>query len=142
MQAGLQIYYVIMAFYGFWRWSAQQGEHARTVTTWPLRYHAIALLAVLALSTLTARWLATETQAAWPFLDSATTWASLLATWMMTHTKLENWIYWIVIDAVLCFLFAAQGLYFVALLFAVYLVVSAVGFTTWLKDFRRLAQPT
>ena len=60
----------------------------------------------------------------------------------MAQVKLENWLYWIVFDAISVFLFAAQGLMFVALLFAVYLVVSAVGFVSWFRTWRAPAQPT
>ena len=106
------------------------------VSTWPLLHHLAACAAVVAVSALTARWLAAQTQAAWPFLDSLTTWGSLFATWLVARVKLENWLYWIAIDSLLTFLFAAQGLYFVALLSVVYLGVSTVGFLRWLKTYR------
>ncbi len=136
MQAALQVYYVVISVYGYWHWSRDHGEATKSVTTWPLRYHVIASVATVAVSALTARWLATETQAAWPFLDSLTTWGSLFATWLTARVKLENWLYWLLIDSTLAFLFAMQGLYFVALLSIVYLGVSAVGFAGWLKTYR------
>ncbi len=136
MQAALQVYYVVMSVYGYWHWSRAQGEATRSVTRWPLRRHLLACAVTVAVSAITARWLATETQAAWPLLDSLTTWGSLLATWLTARVKLENWLYWLVIDSTLVFLFAVQGLYFVALLSVVYLAVSAVGFAGWLKTYR------
>lgn len=136
MQSALQAYYVGMAAYGFWHWSGHAGAGARPVSTLPLRAHAAAWAAILLASALTARWLAAETQAAWPYLDSLTTWASLFTTWLVARMKLENWLYWIAIDSVLVFLFAAQGLYFVALLFAAYLLIAVVGFFAWLKAIR------
>jgi len=96
---------------------------------------------IVALSGLTSRYLASETQAAWPFLDSLTTWGSLLATWLTAQVKLENWLYWMVLDAISVFLFATQGLMFVALLFATYLVISTVGYVTWLRS-RRAPAPS
>ena len=92
--------------------------------------------AVVIISAFTAAWLARQTQAAWPFLDSLTTWGSLYATWLQARVKLENWLYWIAIDSLLSFLFGVQGLYFVALLSTLYLVVSVVGFLRWLKTYR------
>jgi nicotinamide mononucleotide transporter len=138
MQAALQVYYVGMSFYGYWQWSRQQGAAAGQVSTWPLRFHLIALAAILVASAVSARWLAAETHAAWPFLDSATTWASLLATWLVARMKLENWLYWIVIDSVCAFLFAAQGLVFVAALFVAYLVIAVFGYLAWLRKLRQL----
>ncbi len=136
MQASLQVYYVVISVYGYWHWSKDEGEVTRTVTVWPLWKNLLACVATVAISAATARWLATESQAAWPFLDSLTTWGSLLATWLMTRVKLESWVYWVVIDATLGFLFAAQGLYLYALLSIVYLGVSAVGFAGWLRTYR------
>jgi len=139
MQATLQAYYVVMAFYGFWRWSKERDEKSNVVTMWPTRAHLIAWIVTFALSAVSAHWLAQETQAAWPFLDSVTTWASLLATWLVARMKLENWLYWIAIDFVLVFLFAKQGMVFVASLFAAYLVISAFGFRSWLENYRQSA---
>ncbi len=136
MQASLQVYYVVISVYGYWHWSKDQGEATRSVTTWSPRTNLVACVATVAMSALTARWLATESQAAWPFLDSLTTWGSLLATWLMARVKLESWLYWLVIDSILAFLFAAQGLYLYSLLSIVYLGVSAVGFAGWLKTYR------
>jgi nicotinamide mononucleotide transporter len=137
MQAALQVYYVVISAYGWWHWTREEeAQGTLAVSTWPIRRHVAACVAVVLISTLTARWLATQTQAAWPFLDSLTTWGSLYATWLQARVKLENWLYWICIDSVLGFLFGTRGLYFVALLSVVYLGVSAVGFTRWLKSYR------
>jgi nicotinamide mononucleotide transporter len=136
MQASLQVYYVVISVYGYWHWSKDEGEVTRTVTVWPPWKNLLACVMTVAISVMTARWLAAESQAAWPFLDSLTTWGSLLATWLMARMKLESWVYWVVIDATLGFLFAAQGLYLYALLSLVYLGVSAVGFAGWLRTYR------
>jgi nicotinamide mononucleotide transporter len=137
MQAALQVYYAVVSVYGWWHWTREeQTQGTLAVSTSPLRLHLFWCLGVFIVSALTAHWLAAQTQAAWPFLDSLTTWGSLYATWLTARVKLENWIYWIAIDSVLAFLFGAQGLYFAALLQVVYLGVSAVGFIRWLKTYR------
>ena len=143
MQAGLQAYYVAMAVYGFWHWSRDAGKATREVSTWPALNHAIAWAVILVASVGWSRYfLAGQTQAAWPFLDSLTTFGSLVATWLMAQVKLENWFYWIVLDAISVFLFATQGLMLVAVLFAAYLVLSAIGFFTWFKTWRTPVQQT
>jgi nicotinamide mononucleotide transporter len=139
MQAGLQAYYVAVSVYGFRRWVRHSKDAESQVTTWPLRAHAASWAVILIVSLLSARWLAAETEAAWPFLDSVTTWASLLATWLVVQMKLENWLYWIAIDVVLTYLFGAQRLYLLALMFACYLCISVVGFLAWFKTYRRQA---
>jgi nicotinamide mononucleotide transporter len=140
MQSGLQVFYVGMSVYGFRSW-AQQGKVAGgLVTRWPVRAHVGAWLAILALSACSSRWLAAETGAAWPFLDSVTTWASLVATWLVVRMKLENWLYWIAIDAVLTYLFVEQQLFLIAPLFAAYLAISVAGFLTWRNAYRLQAR--
>jgi nicotinamide mononucleotide transporter len=137
MQATLQVYYVVVSAYGWWHWSKEQDTQGTlAVTVWPPRLHLAACLAVIVISEWNARWLAAHTQAAWPFLDSFTTWGSLFATWLSARVKLENWLYWIVIDSLQGFLFGMQGLYFFALLSVIYLGVSAAGFMRWLKVYR------
>jgi nicotinamide mononucleotide transporter len=137
MQALLDTYYVIMSVYGFVHWTKNHGAATRVPGFWPLRNHVIAWVVILLVSLLSARWLAAETHAAWPFLDSVTTWASLLATWLEARVKVETWIYWIVLDIGFVFLFYQQGLVFVAALFALYLFISAFGFASWLKAHRQ-----
>ncbi len=132
MQAVLQAYYVGMAVYGFWHWS-REGGATRRVSTLPVKYHLGAWAVIGLASVLTARWLAAETEAAWPLLDSAVTWTSLLATLLTARVKLENWLYWFTADAVAIYLFVAQGLMFVALLFVGFMIISVVGFFTWRK---------
>jgi nicotinamide mononucleotide transporter len=132
MQAALQAYYVAMAVYGFWHWS-REGGATRMVSTMPLKYHLAAWVVIVLVSILTARWLAAETEAAWPLLDSAVTWTSLLATLLTARVKLENWLYWFAADAVAIYLFVAQGLMFVAVLFFAFMIISMVGFVTWRK---------
>jgi nicotinamide mononucleotide transporter len=137
MQAALQVYYVVISVYGWLHWTREeQAQGTLTITTLPVSWHVVAMAGVMLVSTLTAGWLAHEKHAAWPFLDSLTTWGSLYATWLEARVKLENWLYWLVIDSLLGFLFASQGLYLFALLSAVYVGVSAVGFIRWLKTYR------
>jgi nicotinamide mononucleotide transporter len=137
MQALLDTYYVVMSVYGFIHWTRDHGAVTRVPTFWPLRSHLLAWVVILIVSALSARWLAAETQAAWPFLDSVSTYASLLAAWLEARVKVETWVYWIVLDVIFVFLFYKQGLVFVATLFAVYLVISAFGLRSWLTASRQ-----
>ena len=98
--------------------------------------HAAGVAASLLLAVLIARVLAAETQAAWPRLDASSMVLSLFATWLTAAGKLENWLYWIVIDAVQAWLYATQGLVFTGFLFLVYLVIASVGFNEWSKTYR------
>ena len=138
MQSGLQVFFVFMSVYGWLNWtrSARQGE--LPVGRWPAAWHLGAAVAIVLLSLASARLLAAETRAAWPLLDSLTTWFSLLPTWLAARARLEIRLYWIVIDSALVYLFYAQQLYFLALLNVLFIVIAASGFVAWRR--RLLAQ--
>jgi nicotinamide mononucleotide transporter len=136
MQSVLQVWYVGVAVFGFLRWSH---DATTRVSLLPWRGHVAGIAASLLLAAAVAHFLAAETQAAWPHLDASTMMLSLFASWLTACAKLENWLYWIVVDAVLVWLYAAQGLVFTAFLFLIYLVIAAAGFLEWLKIYRSQA---
>jgi nicotinamide mononucleotide transporter len=143
MQAWLNVYYVGVSVYGYWRWTDKEIPRP-VVTLLPLRWHVIGTLAVVLISLLTAQYLVRETQAAWPYLDSLTTWGSLFTTWLTARVKLENWAYWFVIDAVEAFLFFEQKLYLLGLMTAATLVVIIIGHRSWWRSWQeqqRVAAP-
>ncbi|MFT5709890.1 MAG: nicotinamide mononucleotide transporter [Halioglobus sp.] len=142
MESALQVYYLVMAVYGWWYW--RSGESSDTgannelaISTWPLRAHLLAIAGVLLASLLSAALLKHYTQAALPLLDSFTTWGSILTTWMVTRKILENWLYWLVIDSVSIYLYLDRGLYLTALLFMAYIVIVIIGYRKWLLNYRQ-----
>jgi nicotinamide mononucleotide transporter len=142
MESALQVYYLVMAVYGWWHWRAGESSGAEkanklAITTWPLRTHLIAITAVLLASVLSAELLKHYTQAALPLLDSLTTWGSILTTWMVTRKILENWLYWLVIDSVSIYLYIDRELYLTALLFMAYIVIVIIGYRKWLRHYRQ-----
>jgi nicotinamide mononucleotide transporter len=139
MQGLLNVYYVGMSAYGFWNWRRMAERGELPVGFAPIRWHAIAFLVILPLSWFTAGLLARETQAAWPLLDSLTTWFSLYATWLVARARIENWLYWIVIDAILTYLYYMQDYRIIALQFLVFTGLAVAGFVAWHRRLR--AQP-
>lgn len=136
MQAGLNVFYVFMSLYGWWTWTRSAGQGELPVCVWPLGWHIGVALVLMALTWVSARLLATESISAWPLLDSLTTWFSLFATWLAARAILENWLYWIVIDGVLVFLFYMQDSPFLAALNLMYVVIAAAGFVAWRRRFK------
>ncbi len=71
------------------------------------------------------------TNAALPYLDSATTSTSLVAQWMMTKKLLENWLVWVAVDVVYIGMFIYKSLYVTAALYLVFLMLSVMGYRQW-----------
>ena len=132
MESALSVYYIGMAVYGWWQWRTGGSQHkGLNIHTWPIRNHLFIAVSLLAISLVSGYLLSHNTQAAWPYLDSFTTWASVLTTYMVAKKVLENWLYWILIDSISMILYLERGLYLTALLFAGYLVICVFGYLNW-----------
>jgi nicotinamide mononucleotide transporter len=141
MQSALQVFFVGMSVYGWLSWTRSAAAGELPVGLWPHSWHLGAALVVIALSFVSASLLATGTQAAWPLLDSLTTWFSLLATWLAARARLENWLYWIAIDGVLVYLFYVQDLPFLALLNLLFIGIAVGGFIAWRRRLQAQSVP-
>ena len=90
----------------------------------------IGIACVAVLGTLLARF----TDAALPYIDSATASTSLVAQWMMTRKILENWAVWVAVDVVYIAMFIFKRLYLTAGLYAVFLVLAVMGYVRWKRS--------
>jgi nicotinamide mononucleotide transporter len=141
MQSALQVFFVGMSLYGWLSWTRSAAHGELPVGLWPISRHIIAIVFVTLLALAFAQFLATETSAAWPLLDSLTTGFSLLATWLAARARLENWLYWIAIDGVLVFLIYKQGLPYLAFLNVLFIGIATVGFLSWRRRLNAQAVP-
>ena len=66
-------------------------------------------MAVVAASVVNGWLLAHNTDAAAPYIDSFVTWGSVVTTWMVARRVIENWLYWVVVDAVAAWLYFTQA---------------------------------
>jgi nicotinamide mononucleotide transporter len=138
-EAALQPFYAAMAIYGWreWRQGRLPGhfESGLAVSVWSARRHLLAIGSILVASAVAGRVLS-ETDAAFPYLGSFTSIASVVTTFMVARKILENWVYWFVIDSIEVYLYTSRGLYLYAALFVFYLVLVVIGFVRWLRDWR------
>ena len=138
MESGLQIYYLAMAFYGWYQWRGANRETASLrVSKWRAKQHVIALALIATLTFISGSLLNSGTDANLPYLDSFTTWASVVTTFMVARKILENWFYWLVIDSVSIYLYLDRELYFTSLLFAIYIVIIFFGWFAWNRSYRQ-----
>lgn len=138
MESGLQIYYLAMAFYGWYQWRGANRETANLrVSKWRAKQHVIALALIATLTFISGSLLNSGTDANLPYLDSFTTWASVVTTFMVARKILENWFYWLVIDSVSIYLYLDRELYFTSLLFAIYIVIIFFGWFAWNRSYRQ-----
>lgn len=135
---GLQIIYVILGFWG-WYWWLFGGENRTNlkITMTPVWEWIVCLVAGLA-STAVLMPILIHFNGKAPLLDSLLTCFSLVAQYLLTKKRLENWLVWIAVDIVYVPLFISRGLYFMAILYFIYLLLAIAGFVEWLKTYRGL----
>ena len=134
MEAYLQIFYIIMAIYGWSQWyNPKSEEQVFVVRTWNINQHFLAIFLIVSMAYLSGSLLNIYTSAAFPFIDSLTTWGAIFATYMVAKKLLENWVYWFVIDSISVMLFMSRGLILTSLLFFIYLFIIYFGYKKWTK---------
>ena len=134
---GLQVVYFALSCYGWYAWKFGGAAHAPLIVTRATRAHALRFVPIAAATTLILGFtLSRYTDAALPWLDSATTAVSLIAQWMMTRKLLENWILWNIVNVVYVGMYATLGLVPTALLYVGYLVLATMGFFSWRASLR------
>src|SRR5688572_7261022 len=135
---GLQVVYFALSLYGWYEW-LYGGENrtelhvSRATRSLGVRLLVIGAVSAAVLGTVLARF----TDAALPYLDSATTSTSLVAQWMMTRKIVENWAVWVVVDVVYIGMFIFKHLYLTAGLYAVFLVLAVMGYVQWKQSFEK-----
>jgi nicotinamide mononucleotide transporter len=129
MQAALQLVYVALSAYGWYAW--RPAPAVAPARRWPIRHHLVALGAVGLATAASAPIVARYALATAPVADSIGTWASLFATWLLARRVIDNWLWWIVIDAGLAALFATQGLAMTAALYLAYSLLAVAGWRSW-----------
>ncbi len=143
MESLLNVFYFGIAFYGWYVWYyGSAGDAELRVSVWSLSVHTRAVLAIAAISLISGYLLERFTDEAFPYIDSMTTWGAFWATFLVARKVLENWWYWLVIDAVLVFMFWARDLQLTSLLYVVYVVLVPIGLVNWTRSYRKQIQAT
>lgn len=137
MESLLNGFYFIMAIYGWRVWqSGRSAGHERPVVRWPLRTHAVAIVALVVASIVNGYILNRYTDAAFPYIDSLTTWSAIWATFLVARKVLENWWYWLAIDAASILIYWSRDLQLTSALFVIYVIMIPFGLLRWTQSYR------
>jgi len=137
MESALNLFYFAMAIYGWSVWyRGRSGDRELPVSVWPLRVHAIAIVTIVVVSVANGYTLARFTDAAYPYIDSLTTWGAIWATFLVARKVLENWWYWLVIDIASIAIYWARDLQLTSILFVVYVLMIPFGMLAWRRSWR------
>jgi nicotinamide mononucleotide transporter len=136
--AGLQVFFLIVQFYGWWAWAQKQQDDGRiSVEVMGPRTRLVAIVASIIAIGLWGTMMHKLTDAAYPYWDGAIAMLSVAAQIMMTRRLVENWWWWIVVDVLAIGLFAVKGLWLTAGLYVVFLALASYGLIEWQRRLRR-----
>ncbi len=140
-EAALQGLFIAMAAWGWWQWlrghgSAGAGSAGATLRVSRLspRQARLAALATLAAWPLLGWVLQRATNTDVPFLDAAPTVASVTGTLLLARKRIENWAVWLGVNVFSVGLFAYKALWLTALLYALFALLSVVGWRAWKRQ--------
>jgi nicotinamide mononucleotide transporter len=131
----LQFYYVVISIYGWINWNrGKQGSGEELPTTQLSKRLLINLIiATILIYIVYFLILSKLTDSTIPKADSLVGALSVVATWMLAKKLIENWLVWIVSDALCVGLYIYKGLLPTAALFIVYTIMGVVGYWQWKK---------
>lgn len=132
-EATLQLFFAAVAGWGWWEWL--RGTDAAGA---PLHVRSLGragrvrlLLATLAAWPLLGLLLHRYTDSNVPWWDAFPTVASLSGQWLLGRKYVENWPTWLLVNLVSLLLFAYKGLWLTVLLYALFAVLSVMGWREW-----------
>jgi nicotinamide mononucleotide transporter len=151
---GLNTYYFITAFIGLWHWtrdkkaltSVSDGEprDGDDIVLNRLSWRTVAVSAlvfILGTAALSAGMTFLHdagvlNENPMSLLDSAVTALSVVATWWLVRSYLEQWWLWIVADVMTAVLCLTQGMWWMAVLYIAYVIAAIIGLVHWKKRGR------
>lgn len=151
--AGMAVYYTLAAIYGYavWKFGAKwkamikrkgsdkkEGASAvsssseeLTITFFPRRL-ILRTLGFFFLAWATTYYvLVAYTNSTVPLLDAFTNALSFVGLWALARKYVEQWLFWIAVDVVCCYLYVVKGIPFKAGLYGLYVVIAVMGYWKW-----------
>ena len=132
--AGMACYYTLAAFYGlfFWKFKKTRKKKAPLpIVYMPRRQYMPTVLFFLVAWGATYYVLIKWTDSTVPVLDAFTNALSFVGLWALARKYVEQWLFWMIVDAVCTLLYIQKGIPFKALLYGLYVVIAIAGYYKW-----------
>ena len=140
--AAMAVYYTLAAIYGWLVWKfgrkhQQKEGDEMPITHMPKRLYPATILFFVVAWVVTWFVLSHYTNSNVPVLDGFTNALSFVGLWALARKYLEQWLFWILVDAVSCYLYIIKGIPFKASLYGLYVVIAVMGYFKWKKQIVR-----
>ena len=136
----INFYYTIMSFLGWYLWSkTKEGEDEFPISTINRKEILVSTLIFTITLTFVAlvyhffdkftNWTA--------YVDALTTGLFFVGMWLMAKRKIENWILWIIADAISIPLYFYKGLTFSSFQFILFTIIAILGYKEWKRFLQK-----
>ncbi|MDP1624037.1 MAG: nicotinamide riboside transporter PnuC [Bacteroidales bacterium] len=130
--AGINGYFFIMSVYGWYKWTRKDtNNNTIKITRCSKSELLLNFIAIIIFFIIIRFALVRYTPSNIPTWDAATTAVYMVAQWLLSRKKIENWILWISADFVMVGLCAWEGLYFSSFQYLVFTFIAVLGFREW-----------
>jgi nicotinamide mononucleotide transporter len=130
-ETALHVFYFFAGLYGWYHWGAHEEKGFNHSLS--LNFHLGVIVLLLSLSLGSGYALKKYTDAKLTYLDSSTTIFSIWATILMVNLIVDNWMYFLVINAAAFFLYLNRKMYPTAALMVIYVFLSIKGYNEWMQ---------
>ena len=134
----LQIFYLIMGFYGWYAWFYAKGSADKLNISKIKRPILIIMFLAVVLMTPLFGYILTYTDDPIPYWDGFTTALGLVGTWMTARKYLENWLLWIFANIVCVGVYYYKELYPTVVFYAIMAVLAYRGYLIWGKELKQI----
>jgi nicotinamide mononucleotide transporter len=141
--AGMAVYYTLAAMYGWavWQFGKKRTKNKELsaagempITRMPQRLYLPTLVIFFALWAVTYWVLISFTDSSVPLLDAFTNALSFIGLWALARKYVEQWAFWIIVDAICTYLYIVKGIPFKAGLYGLYVIIAIAGLRKWNKQ--------
>lgn len=134
--AGMAVYYTLAAVYGYavWQFGKKQGQTDKQplpVTHMRKSLYLPAFVFFVVAWGVTYYVLKEFTNSTVPLLDAFTNAMSFVGLWALARKYVEQWLFWIAVDAICFYLYVIKGIPFKAGLYGLYTVIAVMGYLKW-----------
>lgn len=134
--SSLQVVYIVLGFIGWWQWLYGGQQRTALVVGRAGPGMILGCVALVVVATAGLSWVLTAARDIAPFFDALTTALSLAATWLLNLKKVETWAFWIAADLIYIPLYFVKGLDLTAIVYVLFLSMSAAGAWQWTRLYR------
>lgn len=136
----INFYYTIMSFLGWYLWSkTKDGEDEFPISIINRKEILVSTL----IFTITLTFVALvyhffDKFTDWTaYVDALTTGLFFVGMWLMAKRKIENWILWIIADAISIPLYFYKGLTFSSFQFILFTIIAILGYKEWKRFLQK-----